>query len=329
MNMTTIRSDRYQQDEVLSAVHAAGSVLLLCHVSPDGDTLGSALALKRRLERMGKKAQIMVDGTIPAMLGFLPQADTVLTAKDAAQPYDLAIGVDVSSLDRLGACQALFESALKSAVIDHHETDPGYGQVNMIDGDAPATAILIYRLFQEMDMPIDREEAVCLYTALSTDTGNFIYDSTNAESFAMMEALMTAGLPLTECSRRLFRTKEEAFVRLLAQVLPTLRVVENGRAAGLTLTLEGMRQAGANGGHCDGIVDYAIDLRGVGMAYFIREMEDGRVKASLRALEPYRVDQLAASLGGGGHRLAAGVTLEMKLDEAVQTIERMLKEVLG
>ena len=276
MKLTTIRNDRYQQDDMLSAILSAGSVLLFGHVNPDGDTLGSILALKQRLERMGKHAQAMVDGFVPGYLAFLPGSEGILNAEAASEAYDLAIAVDVASMDRLGKCEALFAAAQKTAVIDHHGTNPGYAQINMIDAAAPATAILLYRLFEQMDMPMTQEEAICLYTALSTDTGNFIYDSTNAESFAMMAGLMEAGLPLAEYSRMLFRQKELLHVRLLAETLPSLRVTGNGRIAGLCLTLEQMQRVGANGGHAEGIVNYAIDLEGVGMAYFARETEPAR-----------------------------------------------------
>ena len=327
MNMTTIKTDRYQQDEVLSAVLSAGSVLLFCHVSPDGDTLGSALALKLRLELMGKKVQIMVDGLVPSYLAFLPGAQDVLTPGSALEPYDLAVAVDVASHDRLGKCEPLFDAAAKTVVVDHHGTNEGYAQLNLIDEDAPATAIVIFRLFEKMSLSLTTDEAICLYAALSTDTGNFIYDSTNAESFAMMSALMTAGLPLADYSRMLFRQKEEAFVRLLGEALPSLRILANGKVAGLRLSLAQMEKWHANGGHTEGIVNYAIDLIGVGMAYFAREVEGGKVKVSLRALKPYAVDKIAASFGGGGHELAAGLTLCMSLDEAVETIEKALCEV--
>lgn len=322
------KTDRYQPQEVLSAVLSAGSVLLFCHVSPDGDTLGTALALRERLLRMGKQVQVMLDGFVPGYLAFLPGADDVLSPTDAYQPFDLALAVDVASTDRLGKCQPLFEAARQTAAIDHHGTNPGFAKCNAIDDDAPATAIVAYRLFGQMDMPMTQQEAICLYTALSTDTGNFIYESTNAESFRMMGALMEAGLPLAQYSRMLFRQKEEPFVRLLAQTLPSLRLLGGGRIAGLSLSYAQMQAARANGGHAEGIVNYAIDLVGVGMAYFAREDETGRIKISLRALPPYKVDGIAARLGGGGHALAAGVTLNTTLDEAVRIIEAALIEVL-
>ena len=145
----------------------------------------------------------------------------------------------------------------------------------------------------------------------------------------MMAALMDAGLPLAEYARRLFRVKELPFVRLLGETLPSLHLICRGKVAGITLTAAQMRQAGAKAGHTDGLVDYAIDLEGVAMAYFARETEDGRVKVSLRALEPWRVDQVAERFGGGGHRLASGLTLDMPLDEVVRAVEGALTEALG
>ena len=328
MKTTTIRSDRYQQDEVLSAVLWADSVLLFCHVSPDGDTLGSALALQIRLTRMGKSAWVMMDGDVPSNLSFLPGADAILKPGDPVPACALALSVDVSSRDRLGGCEPVFASFAHTALVDHHGTNEGFAALNCIDENAPATALVVYRLFQRMNLPVSRKEAVCLYTALATDTGNFIYESTDAECFAMMSTLMEAGLPLAQYSRLLFRQKEEPFVRLLAEALPTLRVTHGGKIAGLCVSQEQMKRAGAGSGHTDGVVDYAIDLKGVRMAYFARELEDGRVKVSLRALEPYAVDGIAARFGGGGHRLAAGLTLEGPLERAPEVIEAALETAL-
>ena len=329
MNQATVRNNPDPRQQVLSAVQAAGSVLLFCHVSPDGDTLGSALALKLRMTAMGKSVRLFVDGEWPSNLAFLPDMSAAEGPDAAVETADLALAVDVSCEERLGACAPAFFAAKRTAVVDHHGSNPGFARINWIDGDAPATAVLVYRLLVELGGSLSRDEAVCLYTGLSTDTGNFIYESTSAESFRMMAALMDAGLPLAEYARRLFRVKELPFVRLLGQALPSLRLTCGGKVAGLTLTAAQMREAGAKAGHTDGLVDYAIDLEGVTMAYFARETEDGRVKVSLRALEPWHVDQVAVRFGGGGHRLASGLTVNMPLAEAAQAVEAALAETFG
>ena len=198
MNQATVRNNPDPRQQVLSAVQAADSVLLFCHVSPDGDTLGSALALKLRLTAMGKSVRLLVDGEVPSNLAFLSRVGAVEGPEAAAGAADLALAVDVSCKERLGACAPAFFAAARTAVVDHHSSNPGFAQIDWVDGDAPATAVLVYRLLEAMGGALSREEAVCLYTGLSTDTGNFIYESTSAESFRMMAALMDAGLPLAE-----------------------------------------------------------------------------------------------------------------------------------
>ncbi len=329
--MTKAKNELYQMDALLSALQKAGSILLFSHISPDGDTLGSALALKLRLERLEKRVCLVLDGDVPTNLRFLPGVESIMCPDAEVSPegFSLSVAVDVSCEERLGAGAERFKSAGTTALIDHHATNDGFAAINVIDGDAPATAVLIHRLFEALGGPASRDEAICLYTALSTDTGNFVYESTNAECFRMMGSLMEAGLPLSQYSRMLFRQKERAFVELLGKTLPSLRLSCGGAVAGLTLSLLQMKEAQATAGNTDGVVDYAIDIEGVKLAYFARETAEGRVKVSLRALEPYRVDEAAECFGGGGHRLAAGCTLDLPLEDAARAVEAALHTAAG
>ncbi len=312
-----------------SAVHAADCVLLFAHISPDGDALGSNLALSMLIEQLGKTPILVLDGTVPQQLRFLPgwerfvRPETVKTSGKV-----LAISTDVSCLERLGACQALYEKADMHVVIDHHATNDGFGEHNWIDGKAPAAAVLVYRLYQALDRPVSKEAALCLYTALSTDTGNFIYESVNGECFSIMEGLMNAGLDLSTYSRILFRTKQKSFVRVLAETLPSLRILPGGEIAGLQTTLQQMAKAGVDPYHVDGIVDYAIDLEDVKMAYYAHEKPEGGIKFSLRAIAPYRIDGVAAQFGGGGHHQASGCSIDLPMAEAVAQMEAALSIAL-
>ncbi|NLV58251.1 MAG: bifunctional oligoribonuclease/PAP phosphatase NrnA [Clostridiales bacterium] len=322
--------ERYQMQELLSAIQKADSILLFPHVSPDGDTVGSTLALKMVLERMQKKVILVLDGVVPPNLFFLPDLYCFRTPQDVGTQLNLknanalAIAVDVADFGRLGSSEALFRSIAVTAQIDHHGTNPAFAQINLVDEQAPATAILVSRLQQELGLPIEQGEAICLYTGLSTDTGNFVFENTNAEAFQLMGRLMEAGLPLAKYSRLLFKRKDRAFLRLLSKTLPTMTFFCHGEIAGLQLSLQDMRSAQATGENTEGLVDYAIDASGVKMAYFARETESGEVKVSLRALSPYRVDRVAALFGGGGHLLAAGCTLAPPLDEAVERLREAL-----
>ncbi len=329
--MSTLEThDKYQMKELLSATHKADSILLFSHVSADGDTIGSALALKMMLEQKKKHVLMVLDGVVPPSLGFLPDIYCIRSPQDVAEQVQgragkaLAIAVDVSCPDRLGAAEALFRSVPVTAQIDHHGTNPGYAQINVIDGSAPATAILVGRVQQALGVSLQPEEAICLYTALSTDTGNFVYENTNAEAFQLMARLMDAGLPIAKCGRVLFRRKERAFVGLLGKALPSLAFLHHGEIAGLQISCQDLHAVGATSEHTDGVVDYAIDIAGVKMAYFARETEEGATKVSLRALSPCRVDGVAAHFGGGGHALAAGCTLRLPLQEAVAQVQAVL-----
>jgi len=314
---------------LLSAVNAADSILLFPHIAPDGDALGSVLALAMLLKGMDKQVTAVLDGTVPRQLQFLPCWELFVSPDHArVDENTLAIAVDVSCSDRMGACEALYHAAKSHAVIDHHGTNVGFGEVNWIDATAPATAVLIYRLYRASETPISKDAALCLYTALSTDTGNFIYESVNAECFEMMEGLMEAGLELAEYSRLLFRTKEVTFVRLLSETLPTLRLLANGKIAGLQTSMEKIRRANADPNHVDGVVDYAIDLEDVCMAYYAHEKADGSIKFSLRSIAPYRVDQVAAQFGGGGHKQAAGCGMKLPIDQAVEKMEAAMTAAL-
>ena len=300
-------------------------------MSSDGDTLGSTLALKLLLTRLKKRVTVVLDDVPPQSLSFLPDiycvrpyAETVgtLTLSDRT----LALSVDVSSADRMGNALKLYQSVKTTAQIDHHFTNPGFAQINVIDGDASASAVVVFRLFAALGQPVRREEAICLYTALSTDTGDFVYQNTNAEAFHMMETLMEAELPIAHYARLLFRCKEKEHLALLGKALPTLRYLCGGEIAGIRLTLKDIAAAGATDKNADGVVDYAIDVNGVKIAYFARETESGAVKFSLRAISPYRVDEVAKQFGGGGHQLAAGCTVEGPMRSAVRRMETALKK---
>ncbi len=327
--MTT--SERYQMQALLSAIENAGSILLFPHISPDGDTIGSTLALKMLLTRLKKHVDVVLADTPPENLSFLPDIYCVRHFSEAETAITitldmLAIAVDAGGDERLGDALAYFQSMPKTAQIDHHPTNPGYAQINVIDADASATAVLINRMFEALGLPLQREEAICLYTGLATDTGNFVYKNTTAEAFHMMARLMEAGLPIATYARILFRCKVKEHIALLGKALPTMRYLCGGEIAGMHVSLQQIKDAGATSEHADGVVDYAIDAAGVKMAYFARETVDGNIKASLRALTPYRVDAVAEHFGGGGHQLAAGCTMPGPLSEAVSKLEAALQE---
>ena len=164
MNTMTTRKGRDLCSQVLSAVQGADSVLLFCHISPDGDTLGSAMALRLRLAAMGKSVRVLLDGEVPSSLDYLLKFGEV---EKPGEPWaaDLALAVDVSCRERLGACEKAFDAARRTALVDHHGSNPGFADLSWIDGDAPATAVVVYRLLEAMGGPVSRDEAIGIFWA--------------------------------------------------------------------------------------------------------------------------------------------------------------------
>ncbi len=314
---------------LLEDIRGARRIVLCAHVSPDGDTLGSSLALRLALEKLGKEAWVVCQDTVPTYLSFLPGADQVCRPDALGHMHpELALCVDVSDQRRLGSCIRIFEAAQRTAQVDHHGTNPYYAQRNLVSPSSSATGLVVWELIKELGVTVDTDIARCLYTAVSTDTGNFSFNNTTAEAFQMMGELMALPLPLAEMNRLLFRVRSKPQLLLLSRALDSLRFSAGDHIAYMALSWKDFLDCGALPEHAEAIVNFALDVHGVRLAFLARETDMGDVKLSMRALSPCRVDAIAADLGGGGHAMAAGCTLEMPLKQAVELVRsRMEKEL--
>lgn len=314
-----IRKDRYPK-ALIDAIRDGRRILLCSHVSPDGDTIGSLLAMRLMLLAMGKEVACICADPVPEMLHYLEGVEKVgLPAAVEGMDFDLAIAVDVSDMHRLGACQEPFFRAPRTLQIDHHSTNPGFAEINYVDGDASATGELIYDLVHALEIPVTPAIALCLFTGISTDTGNFSFDNTTPAAFCAAGELRKVGIPLAQVNRVLFRERVKAQVLLLARALDTLTFYNDDCIAGMWLTTADLEAVDARPEHAEAIVNYGIDTKGVKMAFLAKEGPEG-VKFSLRAVAPYDVAHIAAGFGGGGHALAAGCTLEGPVDRAMAEV---------
>lgn len=303
---------------IVEAIGAADSIALVSHVSPDGDTIGSALAVKLGLERLGKRVAVFCQDKVPDNIAFLKGAGEYREPGEADGRYDLLMCVDVADELRMGSCAALLQRCDHTAQIDHHGTNPDYAELNCVDAGAPATALVARELLACLGVALDTEMAACLYVALSTDTGNFAFSSTNAEAFRVAAELLDAGLPLGEINRRLFRQRETPQVRLLQRALSSLTFYHGGEITSMVLTKQDFIDCDALPEHADTLVNYGIEILGVRMAVLARETDvPGEIKMSLRAVEPDEVSEVAQSLGGGGHPQASGATMRGTLEDCV------------
>lgn len=316
-------------EAVAEAIRGAQRIAICSHVNPDGDTIGCALAMRLGLQAMGKEVQVFCHDKVPDNLMFLPGAGEIRNPEHNTDCFDLMLAVDVSDRERLASCKSLLERSAQTAQIDHHPTNPLYMEVNSVDGKAPAACILVYEQLKTLGVPMTREIAMCLYTGISTDTGNFSFSATNAEAFAIMSELMEADLPLSEMSRILFRERSRAQLKLMGKAISSLRFEgKEGRIAVMTLTRQDFRDCGAQNEHADTIVNLGLETTGTQMALLGREDEPGIVKFSLRAKSPQRIDDVAQRLGGGGHPQASGVTMKGTLEEATRKVAAAMAEKL-
>ena len=295
--------------------------LLIAHVAPDGDTLGSSLALKHLLHQMGKRAKVICDDPMPHMYAFLPGADEVMTG-DPAVDAEAVVTVDCADAGRAGR-QWAKATGKPTLCIDHHITNPAFCGVNYIE-DCAATGELICMLYDAFGMRIAKEAAVCLYAAIATDTGNFAYSSVSPRTFRLMGRIMESGFDLPECNRLLYRNERIQKLRMTARTVENAKFHLNGQVVIATLSLAEMKAVGGLDADSDGIVETLRDVESVVAACFIRETEAGEVKVSLRSKDKIDCAALAGTLGGGGHVRAAGATVYTSLQEA----EEKLTEVL-
>ena len=317
-------------DGVMEAIRTAKIIALVCHVSPDGDTIGSAMALRQGLLQLGRPITMFCQDPVPEYLSFLPGAEGFRLPENVedGEGFDLLLCVDISDEKRMGRCSSLISRAKHTAQIDHHDTNTMFCEANAVDGAAPACSLIAYELLERLGCQITPEIALCLAVALSTDTGHLVYNGTTPEAFRAMRELVEAGAPMAEAYRRLYRERPPRQLALLQRALNSLRFHHGGQITSIQLTREDFEECGALPEDAEIIVNYGLDVKGVCMCVFARETADGSVKLSLRAVAPYQVSTVAQSFGGGGHAQAAGASVRLPLDEAVRQVVSCMKEEL-
>ena len=295
--------------------------LLVAHVAPDGDTLGSCLALQRLLAQLGKRARVISDDPVPHLYAFLPDADQVL-GPDAAVDAEAYVAVDCADAGRAGTIwQRVGERP--SLCIDHHVTNPAFAQVNYIE-DCAATGELICLLYAAFDQPISPQAGVCLYTAIATDTGNFAYSSVTSRTFALMGKVMESGFDLPECNRLLYRNERLQKLRMTARTVENAKLYRDGQIIVATLSKAETEAVGGLKADADGIIDRLRDVETVIAACFLREEGENEVKLSLRSKAKVDCAALAKAYHGGGHVRAAGATLYTSLEAAEALVTQAL-----
>lgn len=309
--------------ELAGYLKAAETILIFTHTNPDGDALGSAAALCRVLRKMGKTSWVLMDEDVPDYISFM---DTEFCTRDKScvKDHDISICVDCGEYSRFPALADKFDEGKLKLCVDHHATGDGFGHHYYIDPSEAATCQLIYKLIKELGAEhIDRVVAESLYTGINTDTGSFQYSNTTAQTHAIASELMAYGVDHTAINVKLYQTIPMTKLKIQSSILQRAELLIDGQIAVGYVTDKMLDEAGAVLDDAEGTIDLLRNIEGVEIAAFLKEKGEA-VKVSMRAKSFANVAEIVTVFGGGGHVKAAGCTLEMSMDEALEEIKNAI-----
>ena len=301
--------------EVLKQIEQRSRFVLTSHARADGDAVGSTLACSEILRQLGKQSDVVLHGGVPRVYQSLPFADRAANAERVNGNYDAAILLECDSIQRT-RLEGLENRFLIN--IDHHRSGRNFAHVNWIDPKAVATAEMVYKLAKQAGVKITPDIATCLYTAVLTDTGAFMFEGVNQHTFELARELVLAGADPVRCARPIYFGHSTAKLRLLGVALSALQ--REGPLAWIWATQEQMERTGAKEEDCEGLVNYALSIGDVQVAVFFRELPDGRFRVSLRSKGKLDVATIAEQFGGGGHACASGCSVDGPLHAAVESV---------
>lgn len=314
--------------EIAAAIREAQSIVILSHVRPDGDAFGSQLALALSLQQIDKDVTVWNEDGLLEKYAFLPGSEMLSTPPAEPRTFDLVIALDTATQQRLGLAGDAAR-APKWINIDHHASNPRYGDLVHIDPHAPATGQILFEFLSRAGLPIDPEIAENLFVAISTDTGSFQYPSTSARTFEIGGELLECGVDIGRVSQLLYESYPRRRIELLRELLGTMRFEADGQVASFSLSLKAAEKLGVIPEDNEGLIDHLRAIEGVVVAIFFEELPEGKVRVSMRSKSAAAdVSAICLRYGGGGHKLAAGARLRGSLPEVEERILEATREML-
>ncbi len=308
-------------EQILQHIKNSHRILVTSHAEPDGDCLGSLVALGLALSKLDKTITLFNSSPIPAVYRFLPGVERIVRQITEAKEYDLAIVLDCGDIVRVGEDSSVVDQISIVINIDHHVSNTGFGDVQLIDTDACATAEIVYRLIKALEIPFDKAIATGIYLGILTDTGSFRFSNTNPAAFAISKAMIDIGVEPHTVAQRVFGTYSLGRIKLLNMALNSIEISENGKLSLMTISRSMLNSTGTSTEDIDGLINYARRIEDVKVAALIHEIKNGagkfanmnRYHVSLRSDSTVDVAKIANQFGGGGHTSAAGFQIESTL----------------
>lgn len=313
---------------IISKIKDSNKLAIMSHIMPDGDNIGSSLALYNALIKSGKTVRLILDDDIPKLYKFLKNSDKY-EKPGPHESFDAVIVLDCGDAERLGKAGIYLENNFV-VNIDHHISNNSFGNLNMVDANAAATGEIIYHIIKILGIDMDRDISECLYTAIVTDTGQFQYSNTTSITHRIAGDLINNGVDVSLMFERIYQNVSKEKIVLMKTALNSLEFFHEDRISCISLTLEQMKKANAAEEDSDGLINLARDIEGVEAAVFLKELEEGKIKVGLRSKKIVDVAAVAQKFNGGGHTRAAGCTLYGTMPEVKKKIvDAVAAEIRG
>ena len=320
-------------DALTLLIEQAHEIVVCAHTNPDGDALGSGLALSQLIEaRWPHKhvVNLLADNGIcvPRIYAFLPGAGSFVHPAEYLSIPDLFICVDLPTASRLGDARGVMERSVHTAVVDHHPLEEPFADVQLNRTSAAAAGVLVAEYAARLKVPLSRAMATNLLCALVTDTGRFQYQNSDPEAFAVASALVDAGANPADVSLHVYQSFRQEYLHLQALVLGRVTTFDHGKIAYSYCQLSDLERTGAHQDECDGLVDIVRTVDGAQVCLFLKETEDGKIRGNLRSKGAHDISGIAHAMGGGGHKAAAGFSATGSIDEVLDVVLPMLRALV-
>lgn len=316
-------------EEIADEIRKRSRFWLVSHATPDGDSIGSLLALHQGLRALGKQSIMVLKDPVPRIYHYLQDNDSVISPGEVKGNMEQVIFLDCADPERAG--QEVLNLIAPNGFfvnIDHHQSNTLFADLNYVQPQAAATAELVYKLLKLLEIKINKSMANALYAAIVQDTGSFQHSNTSSNTFRIAAELLECGVELSKTKINLFESKKQAEINLLGHALNSIKFSPEGKIAWMTISYQDALKLGAVDLHPEGIINHTLMVEGVEVGLLFREIKPGHIKIGFRSKSSADVSKLAAAFGGGGHRQAAGAQMDDSLEECMDRVIKAVRDVI-
>lgn len=315
------------KQKLSNEINKSTCIGVVSHLNPDGDNIGSILALGNSLEKFGKNVTILKSDYVPSDLLFLPNINKIIKPEDNLR-FDLIFVLDSSDPERLGDNQKYLSNSGAIINIDHHMSNTNFGNINIVDFKASSTSEIIFKLIEELNLPLDIDIATCIYAGISTDTGRFMYENVTSNTHIIVSKLLDIGIDAYNINKKLYQKRSLERTKLFIKVVGSSKLLYDNKVSIARVTLDDLYKTKAKPEDSDGIVEFLRDTETVEISVLLKEITNNLTRISIRTKDYVDANKICNHFGGGGHLRAAGCTIEKSIDESENLIIDIIKNYI-